>query len=74
MSMCWCRPGSRRANGEYLSGYRDRIRPEAVSSLDALRLGNDGVEEIDPLTNVSGLSPQRAADRYLAAHRSGVLP
>ncbi|MDX3077835.1 glycine betaine ABC transporter substrate-binding protein [Streptomyces sp. MI02-7b] len=52
----------------------DRIRPEAVSRLDALRLGNDGVEEIDTLINVGGLSPLQAADRYLADHHSGLLP
>ncbi|MER5410599.1 hypothetical protein [Streptomyces sp. NPDC002769] len=52
----------------------DRIRSEAVSPLDALRLGNDGVEEIDTLINVGGLSPLQAADRYLADHHSGLLP
>ncbi|MFF2384538.1 glycine betaine ABC transporter substrate-binding protein [Streptomyces sp. NPDC058108] len=52
----------------------DRIRPEAVSPLDALRPGNDGVEEIDTLINVGGLSSQQAADRYLADHHSGLLP
>ncbi|MFQ6147091.1 glycine betaine ABC transporter substrate-binding protein [Streptomyces seoulensis] len=44
----------------------DRIRPEAVAQLDNLRLGNEGVEEIDALINVDGLTPLQAADRYLA--------
>ncbi|MFJ4845797.1 glycine betaine ABC transporter substrate-binding protein [Streptomyces sp. NPDC088733] len=46
----------------------ERVGPEAVARLDALALGNDGVEEIDALINVDGLSPLQAADRYLAAH------
>ncbi|GGT09765.1 MULTISPECIES: glycine betaine ABC transporter substrate-binding protein [Streptomyces] len=47
----------------------DRIDPAAVAELDALRLGNEGVEEIDSLINVDGLPPLRAADRFLAARR-----
>ncbi|MFG2302454.1 glycine betaine ABC transporter substrate-binding protein [Actinacidiphila glaucinigra] len=52
----------------------ERIRPEAISQLDALRMGNNGVEEIDALINVSGLSPLQAADRYLAYHHPPVSP
>ncbi|MFI6661143.1 glycine betaine ABC transporter substrate-binding protein [Streptomyces sp. NPDC050523] len=44
----------------------DRIHPHAVAGLDRLRLGNEGVEEIDALINVDGLTPLQAADRYLA--------
>ncbi|MEU3859644.1 glycine betaine ABC transporter substrate-binding protein [Streptomyces sp. NPDC028722] len=44
----------------------DRIHPRAVAELDRLCLGNDGVEEIDALINVDGLTPLQAADRYLA--------
>lgn len=50
----------------------ERIRPEAVSRLDALRPGNDGVEEIGALIDVTGLGPLRAADRYLADHHPDV--
>ncbi|KOG74352.1 glycine/betaine ABC transporter substrate-binding protein [Streptomyces antibioticus] len=46
----------------------DRLHPGAVARLDSLDLGNDGVEEIDALINVDGLTPLRAADRYLAKH------
>ncbi|MEU6347604.1 glycine betaine ABC transporter substrate-binding protein [Streptomyces sp. NPDC046977] len=46
----------------------DRVQPEAVARLDALFLGNEGVEEIDALINVGGLSPLQAADRYLTEH------
>ncbi|MFF3559649.1 hypothetical protein ACFYXS_06370 [Streptomyces sp. NPDC002574] len=38
-----------------------------------LHVGNDGIEEIDTLINVSGMSPLRAADRYLADHHPEVL-
>ncbi|GAA2450797.1 hypothetical protein GCM10010421_49070 [Streptomyces glaucus] len=51
----------------------DRIRPEAVARLDRPYLGNEGVEEIDALINVDGLTPLQAADRYLAGHGSGPL-
>jgi glycine betaine/proline transport system substrate-binding protein len=44
------------------------IHPEALARLDALQLGNDGVEELDAWINADGLSPLQAADRYLAAH------
>ncbi|MGC0379707.1 glycine betaine ABC transporter substrate-binding protein [Streptomyces sp. SAI-229] len=46
----------------------DRIHPDAVARLDGLALGNDGVEEIDALINVDGLTPLQAADRFLTAH------
>ncbi|MEW2326065.1 glycine betaine ABC transporter substrate-binding protein [Streptomyces griseoincarnatus] len=46
----------------------DRVHPGAVARLDSLDLGNDGVEEIDALINVDGLTPLQAADRYLAEH------
>ncbi|MFF8908162.1 glycine betaine ABC transporter substrate-binding protein [Streptomyces olivaceoviridis] len=46
----------------------DHLHPDAVARLDSLRLGNDGVEEIDALINVDGLTPLQAADRYLARH------
>jgi len=45
----------------------DRIRPEALARLDQLRLGNDGVEELDVWINADGLTPLQAADRFLAA-------
>ncbi|MGF1427000.1 glycine betaine ABC transporter substrate-binding protein [Kitasatospora sp. LaBMicrA B282] len=45
-----------------------RIHPQALARLDALRLGNDGVEELDGWINADGLTPLAAADRYLAAH------
>ncbi|PNV31897.1 glycine/betaine ABC transporter substrate-binding protein [Streptomyces sp. DH-12] len=47
----------------------DRIDPAAVAELDALHLGNEGVEEIDSLISVDGLTPLEAADRFLAARR-----
>ncbi|MEU6389402.1 glycine betaine ABC transporter substrate-binding protein [Streptomyces sp. NPDC046939] len=43
----------------------DRMHPDAVTRLEALRLGNEGVEEIDALINVNGLTPLQAADRFL---------
>jgi glycine betaine/proline transport system substrate-binding protein len=46
----------------------DLIHPEALARLDALNLGNDGVEELDAWINADGLTPLQAADRYLAAH------
>ncbi|MFI9269844.1 glycine betaine ABC transporter substrate-binding protein [Kitasatospora sp. NPDC052896] len=46
----------------------DLIHPDAVSRLDTLHLGNDGVEELDTLINADGLTPLQAADRYLATH------
>ncbi|WP_097977608.1 glycine betaine ABC transporter substrate-binding protein [Streptomyces sp. gb14] len=42
-----------------------RISPTARKRLRGLRLGNDGVEAIDTLINVHGLTPQDAADRWL---------
>ncbi|MFI2207507.1 glycine betaine ABC transporter substrate-binding protein [Streptomyces sp. NPDC020192] len=45
----------------------DRIHPGALARLDALHLGNDGVEELDAWINAHGLTPLQAADRYLAA-------
>ncbi|MFE9883192.1 glycine betaine ABC transporter substrate-binding protein [Streptomyces sp. NPDC005784] len=51
----------------------ERIRPEAVTRMNALRLGNEGVEELDALINVEGLTPLQAADRYLAT-RPDPLP
>lgn len=49
-----------------------RVEPRAVAALDALRLGNEGVEEIDELINVDGLTPLAAADRFLRDH-AGLL-
>lgn len=46
----------------------DRIHPDVLTRLGALYLGNDGVEEIDTLINVEGLTPLQAADRYLKSH------
>lgn len=46
----------------------DRIHPEALTVLDTLHLGNDGIEELDALINADGLTPLQAADRYLATH------
>ncbi|MFC9286017.1 glycine betaine ABC transporter substrate-binding protein [Streptomyces sp. NPDC057052] len=51
----------------------DRIHPDALARLDSLRLGNEGVEEVDVLINVDGLTPLQAADRYLADHGLGLL-
>jgi glycine betaine/proline transport system substrate-binding protein len=51
----------------------DRVHPDALARLDALYLGNAGVEELDSLINASRLTPLEAADRYLAAH-PGLLP
>ena len=51
-----------------------RIGSAAMTELDALRLGNDGVEEIDTLITVEGLAPLSAADRFLAAHRPAGKP
>lgn len=51
----------------------DRLHPEALARLDALKLGNEGVEELDVLINVDGLTPLQAADRYLGA-RPHLLP
>ncbi|MEU8516933.1 glycine betaine ABC transporter substrate-binding protein [Kitasatospora sp. NPDC048722] len=51
----------------------DLIHPDALARLEALHLGNDGVEELDVLINADGLTPLAAADRYLAA-RPGLLP
>jgi glycine betaine/proline transport system substrate-binding protein len=45
----------------------DRIHPDALARLDRLRLGNDGVEELDAWINADGLTPLQAADRFLAA-------
>ncbi|WP_217555677.1 glycine betaine ABC transporter substrate-binding protein [Streptomyces sp. GbtcB6] len=50
----------------------DRIHPDAVAGLDQLHLGNEGVEEIDALINVDGLSPLQAADRYLTGSGLGL--
>ncbi|MFI9387092.1 glycine betaine ABC transporter substrate-binding protein [Kutzneria sp. NPDC052558] len=44
----------------------DRIGPEALAEIDAVDLGNDGVEELDVWINADGLTPLQAADRYLA--------
>ncbi|MER6463810.1 glycine betaine ABC transporter substrate-binding protein [Streptomyces sp. NPDC001288] len=41
------------------------LAPAALERLRSLRLGNDGVEAIDALINVGGLTPLDAADRYL---------
>ncbi|MFI9105463.1 glycine betaine ABC transporter substrate-binding protein [Streptomyces fildesensis] len=41
------------------------IAPEALERLQGLHLGNEGVESIDKLINVDGLTPLDAADRYL---------
>ncbi|MET9297073.1 glycine betaine ABC transporter substrate-binding protein [Streptomyces sp. NPDC003077] len=46
-----------------------RIDPAAVAELNALHLGNEGVEEIDSLINVDGLPALEAADRFLATRR-----
>ncbi|MFI7142490.1 glycine betaine ABC transporter substrate-binding protein [Streptomyces massasporeus] len=46
----------------------ERIHPDAVARLGGLHLGNEGVEELDALINVAGLTPLQAADRFLAAH------
>ncbi|GAA1951617.1 glycine betaine ABC transporter substrate-binding protein [Kitasatospora viridis] len=46
----------------------ERLHPAALARLDALHLGNDGVEELDAWINADGLTPLAAADRYLAAH------
>ncbi|GGY12058.1 glycine betaine ABC transporter substrate-binding protein [Streptomyces anandii] len=43
----------------------DLVHPEAVTRLETLRLGNEGVEQIDALINVDGLTPLQAADRFL---------
>ncbi|MFI5649024.1 glycine betaine ABC transporter substrate-binding protein [Kitasatospora sp. NPDC051705] len=51
----------------------ERIRPEALARLAALEPGNAGVEELDVLINVAGLTPLQAADRYLAG-RPHLLP
>src|SRR5882757_1452612 len=40
-----------------------RIGSAAMTELDAVRLGNDGVEELDTLITVEGLTPLHAADR-----------
>lgn len=52
----------------------ERIHPAALARLDALHLGNDGVEELDTLINADGLTPLQAADRYLTAHPELLLP
>ncbi len=41
------------------------IAPATLERLRTLRLGNDGIEAIDELINVDGLTPLDAADRYL---------
>jgi glycine betaine/proline transport system substrate-binding protein len=46
----------------------DLLSADAIARLNGLHLGNDGVEEIDALINVDGLTPLQAADRYLAKH------
>ncbi|MFD5467978.1 glycine betaine ABC transporter substrate-binding protein [Kitasatospora sp. NPDC127059] len=46
----------------------ERIHPEALAGLAAFEPGNDGVEDLDVLINVDGLTPLQAADRYLAAN------
>lgn len=46
----------------------DNLEPAAAAALESLRLGNEGVEELDTLVNVDALSPWEAADRYLADH------
>ncbi|MGW3040230.1 glycine betaine ABC transporter substrate-binding protein [Kitasatospora sp. NPDC001159] len=46
----------------------DLVHPDALARLDALHLGNDGVEELDAWINDDGLTPLQAADRYLTAH------
>ncbi|GAA2275822.1 glycine betaine ABC transporter substrate-binding protein [Kitasatospora cystarginea] len=51
----------------------DRVHPEALARLDALHLGNDGVEELDTMINADGVTPLQAADRYLAS-RPDLLP
>ncbi|MFH9353833.1 glycine betaine ABC transporter substrate-binding protein [Kitasatospora sp. NPDC017646] len=51
----------------------ERIHPEALARLAALKPGNEGVEDLDVLINVDGLTPLQAADRYLAA-RPHLLP
>ncbi|MFD8229284.1 glycine betaine ABC transporter substrate-binding protein [Streptomyces massasporeus] len=43
----------------------EKIAPAALARMRSLSLGNDGVETIDKLINVDGLTPLDAADRYL---------
>ncbi|MFJ9953228.1 glycine betaine ABC transporter substrate-binding protein [Kitasatospora sp. NPDC091207] len=44
----------------------ERIHPGALTRMNALRLGNEGIEELDTLINADGLTPLQAADHYLA--------
>lgn len=43
----------------------ERISAPTLSRLESTHLGNNGVEEVDRLISVEGLTPQEAADRYL---------
>lgn len=47
-----------------------RIQPAALDYLASLDFGISGVEELDALINVDGLTPRAAADHYLTTNRS----
>ncbi|MFJ1709901.1 glycine betaine ABC transporter substrate-binding protein, partial [Kitasatospora sp. NPDC088346] len=47
----------------------ERIVPAAMTALKRLSLGNDGVELLDEMIAVAGLSPLEAAQRHLLARR-----
>ncbi|MFE6894437.1 glycine betaine ABC transporter substrate-binding protein [Streptomyces sp. NPDC057694] len=51
----------------------EHVHPDAVTCLENLYLGAEGIEEIDALVATRGFSPLQAADRYLS-NRPGLLP
>lgn len=49
-------------------GLREKVSPEVLARLQAIRLSVAAVTEMDRLVNVEGLSPRAAAQRWIQAH------